>query len=340
LARVAETRPEAALAWLQGESSGDAGRALADYLERHGHRTVKELELRQPEWREDPIPLVKSIQASLRATMRAPSAQAPPHSNVNANMKETHALAAPRSGLGVRLLVRLARRAVRAREETKSGLVDVTTHFKRAYRALGAELARAKLLADADAVFFLTHAELGRLVRGEQAGLAELASARRALHPHLDTLHFRDVFAGAGEPEPPAPPAPGVTRVTGAPVSRGRVVGTARIVHRLEDAEALQPGEILIAPITDVGWTPYFSVVLGLVTDVGSAVSHGAVVAREHGLPAVVNTRIATQVFRTGDRVLLDGENGIVELVEVAEVAEVPKLAERVEAAEPPLANR
>ena len=97
-------------------------------------------------------------------------------------------------------------------------------------------------------------------------------------------------------------------------MSRGRVTGVARIVRSIEEASALQRGEILIAPITDVGWTPYFSLIAGLVTDIGSAVSHGAVVAREYGLPAVVNTRIATRVFRTGDRIVLDGESGVVRL--------------------------
>ncbi len=102
--------------------------------------------------------------------------------------------------------------------------------------------------------------------------------------------------------------------VRGAPVSRGRVVGVARIVRSLEDAVALERDEILVAPITDVGWTPYFGLIAGLVTDIGSAVSHGAVVAREYGLPAVVNTRVGSRVFHTGDRVVLDGELGIVRL--------------------------
>jgi pyruvate,water dikinase len=209
----------------------------------------------------------------------------------------------------------MARQATRSREETKSGLVLVTTRFKQAYRALAASLVEAGLLPDPDCVFFLTHEELGRLASGGEPKLGERAVARRAVHRSQDELRFPDVFVGAGEPEPAAPPTPGVTRVTGAPVSRGRVEGIARVVHRLEDADALEEGEILVAPITDVGWTPYFSVVAGLVTDIGSAVSHGAVVAREYGLPAVVNTRSATTVFRTGDRIRLDGELGIVELV-------------------------
>ena len=104
--------------------------------------------------------------------------------------------------------------------------------------------------------------------------------------------------------------------VVGKPVSSGRVEGPVRVVLELSDAEALEPGEILVAPITDVGWTPYFGIIRGLVTDVGSAVSHGAVVAREYGLPAVLNTRNATRVLATGDRVRLDGDRGTVEILD------------------------
>ena len=84
------------------------------------------------------------------------------------------------------------------------------------------------------------------------------------------------------------------------------------MAHTLADAASLEPGEILVTRITDIGWTPYFSLIAGLVTDLGSSVSHGAVIAREYGLPCVVNTRRATYVLRTGDRVRLDGNTGTV----------------------------
>jgi pyruvate,water dikinase len=211
----------------------------------------------------------------------------------------------------------MARQAVRSREETKSGLVAVTTRFKEAYRGLAQLLVAEGLLPDADAVFFLTHDELGRLARGSGTGLVAAALARRDAFAAQESYEFPDVFQG--EPtrldlDLEAGDSAGVVR--GAPVSRGRVTGVARIVRSIDEASALQRGEILIAPITDVGWTPYFSLIAGLVTDIGSAVSHGAVVAREYGLPAVVNTRIATRVFSTGDRIVLDGESGIVRLAD------------------------
>jgi pyruvate,water dikinase len=172
-------------------------------------------------------------------------------------------------------------------------------------------------LLDADAVYFLTHEELGRLAI-EDAGspLASEALRRRDVLAYQETLSFPEVAVGLPQPEPPRVSRDGGQTIVGKPVSRGRVEGRVRVVHTLEEAEALEPGEILVAPITDVGWTPYFAIIAGLVTDVGSAVSHGAVVAREYGLPAVLNTREGTRMLRTGERVVLDGDRGIVERLE------------------------
>jgi pyruvate,water dikinase len=192
-------------------------------------------------------------------------------------------------------------------------LVGVTTAFKQAYRVLGSQLAEEGLLPDQDAVFFLTHQELGELVGGRRE-LAELAASRRRVVDYQMPLHFPQIFSNRPEPVRPEPIEGQGGALIGKPVSRGAVTGRARVVETLEEAAALQAGEILIAPITDVGWTPYFSMIAGLATDVGSAVSHGAVVAREYGLPAVVNLRVATSRFQTGDLVTLDGDRGTLTL--------------------------
>ncbi len=309
--RFADVEPNTAVEWLRGTSSGAAGTVFGEYLARHGHRAIKELELRQAEWREDPTPLVVSLQASVRARLAHPAE----------SRATSKAVDEPDPIFNhkwfMRWLIRLTRQTVCSREETKSGLVDVTVQFKVAYRELGHRLVAEGLLADMDAVFFLTHQELGELLQDRDSRWGEIALARRAIHEKQDALRFPDVFAGVPVPiDPHAEIKEGARIVKGSPVSRGKVVGIARIVHSAVEAEALQEGEILIAPITDVGWTPYFNLISGLVTDVGSAVSHGAVVAREYGLPAVVNTQIGTQVFQTGDRVVLDGDHGVVRLAE------------------------
>jgi len=295
--------PEAALTWLRSTDAGEAGREFARYLDRHGHRAVRELELRQKEWAVDPAPLITSLQSGLRARLQHGTPQRP--RPVPGSSLEEHPF--------IRRLLPLAHAAIRSREHTKSGLVAVTTRFKHAYRALGSRMAKDGVLPDQDAVFFLTHQELGHVLGGSRE-LAELAVSRRRVIDFQMPLHFPQIFRRRPEPLRPQATEPGAGALVGKPVSRGIVTGRARVVETLEEAASLQAGEILVAPITDVGWTPYFSLIAGLATDVGSAVSHGAVVAREYGLPAVVNLGVATSRFRTGDLVTLDGDHGTLAL--------------------------
>jgi rifampicin phosphotransferase len=309
--RFASVPPAEALAWITSPAAGAAGVEYADYLRRHGHRSVRELELRQPEWSADPLPVIASIQASYKARACGEGAAGAVKS-LEASKAVFAALKRP-----LRTLVGMTQRAVERRERTKSLLVGVVAKFKAAYRSLGELMAAEGLLADADSVFFVTHDEVGRLVRGGHAHLAIKAVERRKVLGYQMELTFPDVFTGSPEPLADAPDGaaePGDHALRGKPVSRGRAAGRARVVRTLDDAHTIQPGEILITPVTDVGWSPYFSLVAGLATDVGSSVSHGAVVAREYGLPAVVDLRRATKVFKTGDLVVLDGDHGVLHL--------------------------
>ena len=299
----ASAAPKTALAWLCSSDAGEAGAELERYLDRHGHRAVRELELRQKEWGADPIPLIASLQSGLQARLKHGTPQRP-------NARRTPS----RSRTIVGALLPLAHAAIRCREHTKSALVAVTTRFKHAYRALGLQMAAIGVLPDQDAVFFLTHDELGALLGGRRE-LADLAVSRRAVLDYQMPLHFPQIFKGRPEPLARQRVQAEDGALVGKPVSRGVVSGRARVVETIEEASELEAGEILIAPITDVGWTPYFGLIAGLATDVGSTVSHGAVVAREYGLPAVVNLRVATSRFQTGDWVELDGDRGTLSLL-------------------------
>ena len=300
--RFAVAAPETALDWLQSAESAQAGEEFARYLDRHGHRAVRELELRQKGWADDPLPLSTSLQSGLRARLEHGTRK-------RTKERRAHSTDHPI----IRRLLPIAHAAIRCREHTKSGLVAVTTEFKRAYRALGGSMTERGLLPDEDAVFFLTHEELAELIGGRRE-LAALAASRRRASDYQMPLHFPQVFRDRPEPLRLQAVEGEDGALVGKPVSRGTVTGRARVVETLEEAAALEAGEILIAPITDVGWTPYFNLIAGLATDVGSAVSHGAVVAREYGLPAVVNLRVATSRFQTGDVVTLDGDRGTLKL--------------------------
>ena len=300
-ARFTDAEPEAALAWLRSTDAGRAHELFEAYLTRHGHRTVRELELHQRDWADDPVPLLRSMKSALRGR----SAGAQPS-------KRAHTTSEPLTR-GMKLLVARAHDAVRLRETTKSLLVKAGQHLKHAYRALGTAMHAEGLLPDADAVFFLTHEELPACLAGDTQ-LASLAVARRKTYAYQMDLIFEEIFVGRPEPVRPVFDA-GDGVVIGKPVSVGIARGKARVVRTLEEASAVEAGEILIAPITDVGWTPYFGLLGGLATDVGSAVSHGAVVAREYGVPCIVGTQHGTSMFRTGDRVELDGSTGRLRLL-------------------------
>jgi pyruvate,water dikinase len=105
--------------------------------------------------------------------------------------------------------------------------------------------------------------------------------------------------------------------ILGMPASAGRVEGIVRCVDRAEDGDQLQPGEVLVASQTNIGWTLFFPRAAAIVTDVGAPLSHAAIVARELGIPAVVNCADATSRLRTGDRVRVDGVQGTVEILDL-----------------------
>jgi pyruvate,water dikinase len=292
--------PADALAWLRSAESGPAGGAFERFLERHGHRSYREADLRQPSWADDPVPLVASIQTSLRARRRG-----------GQDRGDRRASAPALDGRVPEWLLRYARSTVRNREQSKSMMIFVIDEFKRAYRHLARLLVDAGRLPEADLIYFLTHREVGRIVQGADPALIRKARARRRAHAWHQGLAFADISVGPPRPATDEAEEPcGADELRGRPASHGVVAGPARVVRTLEDAAELVPGEVLVAPVTDVGWTPYFGFIAGLATDVGSPISHGAVVAREYGLPAVVNLRTATRTFRTGDRVVLDGTRG------------------------------
>ena len=121
-------------------------------------------------------------------------------------------------------------------------------------------------------------------------------------------------MVGSREFDDPIPDSAG--GFVGIPASQGRVTGVVRILKRIEDIPTVKAGEIVVVSRTDPGWTPVFSKIGGLITESGGVLSHGAVVSREFGIPAVTNVRNACSVFKNGQKVTLDGSEGIVVLIE------------------------
>jgi pyruvate,water dikinase len=303
-AHFCDVTPEAALAWLRSERA--ISNDFESFLAHHGHRGYRELCMRDPAWREDPTSLVQSMQAGARARLAGAATRNAQHAAIDM------------AGLsrGLRWLLPKAHNAVRRREHTKSHLVTVAHHFKLAFAHLGELLVREGSLPDPDLVYFLTFDELPEFVVTRDEQWVKQAQRRRDALPFQQRLSFPEISVGPASPLQEQSVEIGEGRIAGRPASSGVVEGIARVAHTLAEAAQLQPGEILVTPITDIGWTPYFSMIAGLITDLGSAVSHGAVIAREYGLPCVVNSRVGTRAIKTGTRVRLDGDSGVVDILD------------------------
>ncbi|MEU1876338.1 PEP/pyruvate-binding domain-containing protein [Streptosporangium sp. NPDC020072] len=294
-------------------------RELREFLAVYGVRAVAEIDLGVPRWSEDPTHVLGVLANYLRLDdlSQAPDEVFARGAAEAAVMIRT--LAARAGGLRgplVRFALGRARALAGLRELPKFLVVTVLAAMRAELAAVGAELASRGVLDSPGDVFFLTIGEVRALLSAppaDPAGSRALVAERRAqadrerLRRHLP----RVVLSDGTEPEAVATAEPVDGALTGTPASAGTVTGTARVVLDPVGAH-LEPGEILVCPSTDPGWTPLFLTAGGLVMEMGGANSHGAVVAREYGIPAVVGVAHATEHVVTGLRITVDGTSGTV----------------------------
>ncbi len=216
-------------------------------------------------------------------------------------------------GALVGFLLRRARALAGLREMPKFCIILLFARARALLLLVGEELAEAGRLESADDIFFLSLPEARATLAGKD--LRSAVRERRAVYAQeVRRRHVPRVLLSDGtEPAAETPDAPVVTPGTlrGTPASGGVVAGRARVILEPSGA-SLQPGEILVAPSTDPGWTPLFLTAGGLVMEMGGAMSHGAVVAREYGIPAVVGVPDATERIATGQRITVDGSTGTI----------------------------
>jgi rifampicin phosphotransferase len=290
---------------------------LTAFLLRHGHRAVAEIDIGMPRWSEDPRHVLGVLANYLRLDDPALAPDA-----VFARGAEAADAAVAAAVERVRGHSRLRAAALRfalgrvrsltgLREEHKDYLIRIFAHVRSLLTAVGTELATRGLLDRADDVFFLDLAEARAALAG--ADLRETVAARRAEYDReLRRRRVPRVLLSDGtEPEAVALPTDVEGALVGTAASAGTVTAPARVVLDPVGAH-LEPGEILVAPSTDPGWTPLFLTAGGLVMEMGGPNSHGAVVAREYGIPAVVGVADATTRITTGDEVTVDGAAGVV----------------------------
>lgn len=310
--------PDLAAAHLAGRLP-DFG--LDAFLQRYGTRSAAEVDVGVPRWAEDPAPVFTMLANLLRVT---DPAQAPDRrfaraaDRAEAMLTELARRARRRQALRGRLagfFLRRSRELSGLREAGKFAGLHALRDRRRRLLLIGAELHAKGVLARADDVMFLRLPELRTAVE-TGADVRDTVAARRAEYER--ELRRRAVpvalLSDGTDVETllPAPPYDG-RQLRGMGAASGRVTGRARVVRDPSDA-AIEPGEILVAPTTDPGWTPLFLTAGGLVTETGAVMAHGPTVAREYGIPAVICVPAATTRISNGQLITVDGATGTVTL--------------------------
>jgi pyruvate,water dikinase len=290
---------------------------LAGFLRLYGHRGVAEIDLGLPRWSEDPT----YIFGVLANYLRLENPEMPPDVQFHRGAQEAEEMVAELTrraarkgrlrGVLVGLFLERTRALAGLREVPKFYAVLVLARARALLREIGEELKEAGRLEQADDAFFVTLPEV-RAALSAGADLRSVVRERRAYYEReLERRRVPRILLSDGT-EPAAAEAPEAApdgALRGTPASPGVVSAKARVILEPSGA-SLEPGEILVAPSTDPGWTPLFLTAGGLVMEMGGAMSHGAVVAREYGIPAVVGVPDATRRISTGERITVDGSVG------------------------------
>jgi phosphohistidine swiveling domain-containing protein len=318
---VQDERPWAELSPVLVET-GEGRDFLAEwdgFMRDHGHHGRAELELANPRWRERPDYVLLQVRRYLSM---------PPSEDPTVAMRE-RAESARRLARDCRRRLGVLRGAVFSRvlasalagsamrENVKSAGVRQIAAIRALLLALADLMTERGALAERDDIFYLDLAQLDS-VRSATCDAAPLVAAGRAEFARNESLSPPPVVVGAYDPaavEVEIRRAGGADRLAGIAVSAGIAEGPARVFSSLDSDEEVLPGEILVAPFTDPGWTPYFLPAAGIVMDMGGMLSHGSIIAREYGIPAVVNVGDATTRIRTGQRIRVDGDTGEVVLL-------------------------
>jgi pyruvate,water dikinase len=301
--------------------------AIDAFLRRYGMRGVGEIDLGRPRWRDDPTTLMQVLQSYLRIEDGEQAPDVVFRRGAEAAERALASLIADarrtRFGWFKALLMKRAARRMRAlaglRESPKFTMITMLGAVRAGLLASGHELAATGILDSPDDIFFLHLDELKSVAAGEMRDWRSVVRERRRAYagekrrrrvPRLLLSDGRAFFGGTGSSEGIAG-----SMLAGTPVSPGVAVGLVRVVFDPSGVQ-LTPGEILVCRGTDPAWTPLFLAAAGLVTEVGGLMTHGSVVAREYGIPAVVGVHDATTRLRTGERVRVDGTNGRITILD------------------------
>jgi pyruvate,water dikinase len=301
--------------------------AFQRFLDEWGFRCSEELMLTTASFQEDPVPLIDVLRAYARTDGQSPRDAL--ETQAEARELETQAVARQLSR-GRRVLLRLllprVHAAIRYRERARLKQALLYSRCRRIALAMGAELARRGTIDERDDIFFLTWQELLELAAGNRGAdppgaVHPLTTVRKAEHARLAAMSPPDAFTLLegeqydGHINAIELPAEAGDALTGTSACSGRVTGRATVLDSVAQSALLTHGDVLVTKQTDPGWGPVFPLISGLVIERGGMLSHGAIIAREFGIPCVVGVRDAMRRIPSGATVAVDGDRGEVHVV-------------------------
>jgi len=300
--------------------------AVSQFMAQYGMRGLAEIDIGQPRWRENPAHIMQVLQSYLqiddlskapdvvfaRGAAEAEAAIEPFQTAVRAKHGDIKARLVPPAVYRLRALSG-------GRETPKFMIIRIFSIVRQGLLDSGQELVEQGIIRQPEDLFYLKIDELYALASGEKQDWFSLVATRKAIEakekerrliPRLLISDGRVFYEGMGEKTAVAEEG----TLIGSPVSPGIVEGIAHVVFNPHKSQ-LEPGEILVCPGTDPAWTPLFLAAGGLITEVGGLMTHGSVVAREYGIPAVVGINNATTLIQTGQKIRVDGTTGVITLL-------------------------
>ncbi|MBB2478914.1 phosphoenolpyruvate synthase [Bacillus sp. APMAM] len=296
--------------------------AIIAYLDKYGMRCTGEIDITRTRWSEKPTTLVPMILGNIKNFEPNESNRKFEQGRHDALQKEQELLDrlkqlpdGEQKAKETKRMISIIRNFIGYREYPKYGMINRYFVYKQALLKEAEKLVQAGVIHEKEDIYYLTFEELGEVVRTNKLDY-QIISKRKDEYKLYEKLTPPRVITSdgeiiAGEYKRDNLPA---DAIVGLPVSSGVIEGRARVILNMEDAE-LEDGDILVTSFTDPSWTPLFVSIKGLVTEVGGLMTHGAVIAREYGLPAVVGVENATKLIKDGQRIRVHGTEGYLEIL-------------------------
>ncbi|GAA3927851.1 phosphoenolpyruvate synthase [Chitinophaga oryziterrae] len=296
--------------------------AIYAYLNKYGMRCAGEIDITKTRWSEKPLTLVSMILSNIKNFEPGAGKRKFEQGRQKALKKEQELLDrlkqlpdGEQKARETKQMISLLRNFAGYREYPKYGIINRYFVYKQALLKEAEQLVQANVIHEKEDIYYLTFEELREVVRTNKPDY-QIISKRKEEHKLFEKLTPPRVITSDGEiitgtykrEDLPA------GAIAGLAVSSGVIEGRARVILNMEDAD-LEAGDILVTSFTDPSWTPLFVSIKGLVTEVGGLMTHGAVIAREYGLPAVVGVENATKLIKDGQRIRVNGTDGYVEIL-------------------------